>query len=254
MSRRSLVRMCLLIALIIAITVLMWDNSNISNKTPDDNNDFITTNNRQNKRLDFYYYIPQKLLGSSDKEIPALICIPGLNGEGDQFRNSPFQTFAEKEGFVLICPSFHFDKLDWFMQASYQYPNAWSGEALLNIIKKVEDKHNIHIGKCYLYGISAGAQFALRFAIWNPDKTAATVGHASGGLIEPNEIIPVKYFISVGEDDTDRIETAEENCSRLEKVGIDVSYKMYEGGHWVTEPQLKDSFTFIKNVRDNTEQ
>lgn len=210
----------------------------------------VSTDNYMNKELEFYYYIPPRVQEDKQRQHPVLICIPGLNGDGTEFSHSPFREFAEKEGFILISPSFRFDKDNWGKNTSYQYPAAWSGVALLKMVKKVEDKFNLHIGKFYLYGFSAGAQFALRFPIWKPELCAATVGHASGGPIQIYQSIPVSYYISVGRQDTERIGIAEANYNRLRKLDMDARYMEYEGGHTVTDSQIQDSLHFIKEVRD----
>jgi predicted esterase len=213
------------------------------------NIDSVSTNNYKNKKLEFYYYIPTKILEDHTKEHPVLICLPGLGGDGSDYKDSPFQAFAEKEGFILICPSFRFDEDNWKKETSYQYPAAWSGEALKKIVNKVETQYNLQAGKYYLYGFSAGAQFALRFAILNPKISAAVVGHGCGGLLQPNDASPVKFYISVGKDDTERISLARENYNRLRRLGIDTTYKIYEGAHEMPPSQVEDSMRFFKATR-----
>lgn len=61
------------------------------------------------------------------------------------------------------------DENNWDAKKSYQFPEVWSGDALLKIINSFKQKHNIRISKYYMFGFSAGAQFALRFAFWKQD-------------------------------------------------------------------------------------
>lgn len=109
--------------------------------------DSVSTTNYMNKDLEFYYFIPAKVMEDHLKQQPVLVCIPGLGGVGTEYRNSPFQDFAEKEGFILISPSFRFDEGNWERDASYQYPAVWSGQALIKIVQKIETKYNLHTGK-----------------------------------------------------------------------------------------------------------
>jgi poly(3-hydroxybutyrate) depolymerase len=238
-------RVYFLIALMLLLLAVYKDDL-LSKKELLPNVESIRTDNYMNKQLEFYYYIPPKVQKDTIREHPVLVCIPGLGGEGKYFMNSPFQKFAETEGFILICPSFKFDEKNWEQNASYQYPAVWSGAALITMVKKIEQKYGLHTGKYYLYGFSAGAQYALRFPLWKPEICAAAAGHGSGGPLESSPAIPVKYFISVGKQDTDRIQIANYNYRLLEKSGIDVKYKQYEGGHRYLNYKLKKAWSLSK--------
>ena len=119
--------------------------------------DFITTNNYANQHLEYYYYIPTKLLGNTKIPHPVILAIPGLNGKGQDFITQPFKDFAQNEGFIIISPSFTEDSANWDNQTSYQYPAAWSGSAIDQIINGLIIK-GVSPSKLYLFCFSAGAQ------------------------------------------------------------------------------------------------
>lgn len=211
--------------------------------------DFIDTENYANAKLEFFYYIPSETIRNKQHVYPVLICIPYLSGRGEDFVGLEFKNFAEKEGFIIIAPSFMWDKNNWNTQTSYQYPAAWSGNALIKIITKVEGKYNLLLSKFYLYGFSAGAQFALRYALWKPELCATCVAHGSGGNIIPEKKVDVEFFISVGKEDKVRVTLADTFYKYAKKIRINVIYKKYEGGHNLPKMQISDSMIFFKDIK-----
>lgn len=209
----------------------------------------IETDNYANRILQFYYYIPAKVIKEKGKAHPLLGCIPYLSGRGEEFVLPIFKDFAEEEGFVIVSPSFVFDEKNWESQTSYQYPSAWSGEAFIRIVEKVKKMFELNISKFYLFGFSAGAQFSLRFALWKPELCSAVSAHAGGGVVIPEKFVDVKFFVSVGKNDTKRIEIVENFYLKAKELGIDVTYRKYFGGHILTMYQIRDSLEFFKKVR-----
>lgn len=208
-------------------------------------NDFITTANYANKQLEFFYFIPSGLLREKNGKIPVIVAIPGLSGRGEGFVSQEMRDFAVKEHFMIIAPSFVWDQANWNSNTSYQYPEAWSGNALIQIIDKVKEKHGISASQLHLFGFSAGAQYALRFANWRPDLCASCAAHGSGGTVIPTKTNKVKFLVSVGKEDAERIGKAEQFYSAAKGLGIDVVYKQYEGGHGLPSTQVKETLDFI---------
>lgn len=213
--------------------------------------DFINTDNYANTRLEFFYYIPSGVLEDREHAVEVLVCIPPLSGRGEKFVPPIFKEFAEEEKLVIIAPSFVWDKDNWDTRTSYQFPSVWSGDALLEIIEKLNERYGLQLSRLYLYGFSAGAQFALRFALWRPDLCIACAVHGSGGTIIPEEYVDVKFFVSVGRNDRSRIPKAEVFVMQAKMLGIDVIYRQYPGGHYLPVQQIKDSLRFFKEIRAN---
>ena len=210
--------------------------------------DSIETDNYANKKLEFYYYIPSKVIDNKQKSYPVLIFVPGLSGRGENAVTAEFKRLADQEGFIIIAPSFVFDEANWNSKTSYQYPEVWSGNALLDIIAKVKEKNALNPSKLYLHGFSAGAQFVLRFALWKPELCAACAAHASGGTVVPDKYCNVKFMVSVGKEDTDRIAKAENFYNSAKADGIDVNYRQYEGGHVLPPAEITDCMNFFKCI------
>jgi predicted esterase len=210
-----------------------------------DGSDSIATDNYANASLEYYYYIPQSVSASEQATHPVLIMVPGLSGRGKDFVSQEFKAFADREAFVIVAPSFMYDEANWDSQRSYQYPSAWSGQALWQIIKQVETKHEITTSQFYLFGFSAGAQFSLRFCLWWPKKCAACAAHAGGGTIIPDRRVDVSFFVTAGTQDPERLQKAQSFYQTGQSLGIDVSYKAYTIGHALTSEQIEDSLQFF---------
>lgn len=214
---------------------------------PISGNDFIATDNYANKRLEYYYYIPREAIKNRKISRQALIMAPPLSGRGESFITVEFKKFADEEWFVIIAPSFVWDEKNWETRQSYQYPAVWSGDALIGIIDKFERDNNIKISKLNLFGFSAGAQFALRFCLWKPEMCATSISHDAGGTIIPDKKIETKFFVTVGNQDIERIQKAKEFYNLAQSYGIDVKYKEYNTGHSLIGEQIKDSIDFLNN-------
>jgi poly(3-hydroxybutyrate) depolymerase len=210
--------------------------------------DHIKTDNDANRDLSFYYYMPSAIMENEQSSYPALIMIPPLSKPGKSFVSQPFRNFADKNSFIIIAPSFIWDKKNWETKTSYQYPSVWSGDALLSIIERVEEKNGISISELYLFGFSAGAQFALRFCLWRPELCAACAAHGSGGTVLCTEWIDVKFLVTVGTKDMTRIEKAKAFYESAQNNDIDVLYKEFNTGHSLTPDQINESLDFFENL------
>lgn len=221
----------------------------LARKRPVEGVDSINTRNYANTRLEFYYYIPSRVVVAKDSSHPVLVCIPGLSGSGRAFANATFKGFAEREGFIIVAPSFQWDEKNWATKTSYQYPSVWSGNALVAMIDRLRRQQGVSTSKFYLYGFSAGAQFALRFALARPGLCAASSAHASGGTVIVKSRIGVKFHVSVGRTDRPRVPKAEAFRDSAKRCGVAVTYKLYPGGHVRPREQIEDSFAFFSAVK-----
>lgn len=209
--------------------------------------DSVETDNYANKILGFYYYIPDKLLQHKEKAAHILVCIPGLGGNGRQFARKEFKEFCEKHCFILLAPCFNFDKEYLQEGKSYQYPAVWSGNALLSMITNFHQQ-GYKTDKLFLFSFSAGAQFSLRFSLWQPSLCLACAAHGSGGKIVPYKSNAVKYFISVGQKDEPRIDNASIFVQQGLNLNMHIEFKTYDCGHRLIKDQVDDSISFFENI------
>jgi pimeloyl-ACP methyl ester carboxylesterase len=190
----------------------------------------IPTVDVTNRTLEYYYYVPPDSIGVPQR--PVLILVPGLSGSGRLFVLGRWRKFARENGFTIISPSFRFNSEDWQKQKSYQFPAIWSGQAMLDILDSVGKIHPIDKYSLYLFGHSAGAQYVHRFALLHPERCIAVAAHAPGGITYPDRFVPVKFLLTVGQDDKDRIEGTRHFADSCRTFNIAVDYKEYPGvGH-----------------------
>jgi len=221
---------------------LCWANSYQGKET-------IHTAASSNERLEFFYYIPQQ--NQRNEKLPILVCVPGLNGSGAPYVKGEWAKFADENGFVIISPCFRFDQKDWKQKKSYQFPNVWSGDALLRMFDQIEKRVNISKNEVYLFGHSAGAQVAHRFALWKPYICKAVAFHAPGGVTCPKTWIPVNFFVTVGDNDSNRTKKAKQFTQRCKDLGISIVYQEYPGiGHRLTANQVQGSLDFFRKIMD----
>lgn len=214
--------------------------------------DFIYTQNYANPKLGYYYYIPKSIKKNKVQKAPFLIMVPGLSGNGQDFVTQPYKDFAQKKGFIIIAPSFMEDDKNWNSETSYQYPIAWSGKAFNNILSDFSTKQNIHPKGLYLFGISAGAQFAERYALLYPKDVTACFLCAPGGVTLPTTKQKTKFIISVGnKDENVRKQAAYKFYKTAKTLGINVKYKEYNIGHGLSDKQIHDSIVFFRSANRN---
>jgi poly(3-hydroxybutyrate) depolymerase len=208
----------------------------------------VTTANYANRNLEYFYFFPGKFLKQPQLSYPVLIVVPGLSGSGQNAVQSIFRKAAIKNGWIILAPSFNFDQSNWKTATSYQFPAVWSGQALLDIINDFSSRQQLKLGRLFLHGVSAGAQFAVRFALWRPELCLAVSAQAGGGTITPEKFVPVKFFISIGRLDTSRMGQFNWFLEKASKRGISVESKIYEGGHGLPFEQIEDSIRFFEKA------
>ena len=203
--------------------------------------------NNSEKSVTYHYYVPN----SKDRSfLPVIVGIPGLNQDGLRFLNNSWLGFADKYGFAIVALHLTFNRANWEKGESYQYPSAWSGNALLKILKHISEEEPINTNELYLFGISAGAQFAHRFALLHPDKCQAVAVHAAGGYTFPTKFIPTKFLLTVGEFDNEtikRVNFAKSFHEACLKNNIDSSLQIIpnKGHAWFDEQEQVSRDLFI---------
>lgn len=226
-------------------------NKSVVQSTALEGDDYILTDNSMNPKLHYYYYIPSSLLQNKNLSYPLIVAVPGISGGGKGFVTQEMKDFAQKEGFGIVAPTFLADKnLWWDTQTCYTYPAAWSGDAMIKIVKDLKPK-GFKYSKLYLFGFSAGAHFSAMFSLIHPEMTAACALNSSGARVWPETNNGVKYFITVGDkDDKHFIENAEIFYNAARKLNMTAEYKQYNEGHILCNQQIIDGLNFFKKVKN----
>jgi pimeloyl-ACP methyl ester carboxylesterase len=121
---------------------------------------------------------------------------------------------ADREGVILLAPTFQATKSEIENRKGYYYPAEWSGGVLLRALDELRRRTGCETDTVFLCGHSAGAHFAHRFAIWRPDRVAAFAAYSAAWWDEPTaEMKQVPALIMCGEADL-RYETTLEFLQR----------------------------------------
>ena len=209
------------------------------------------------QKVTYDFYLPP---AENTERIPVLVCIGGLPMDGEKYIRSDtgecldavWKNFADRNHIAILGLGFLFIPEDWKTKTSYQYPAAWSGEGLSKILKMVSEQFSIDPNELYFWGVSAGAQFSIRFAQLHPKIVKAVAAHAAGGYDLPEEFLPTKFLITVGRFDNKEITRREmavvfARACRFKK--IDLTLRIIPGiAHRQTEEQNVMSREFFHRI------
>ena len=197
----------------------------------------------------FHAYTPAP---RPEEQFPVIIFVGGLNSSGAEATGGVWAAFADRHRFAIVAPWFLFDPEEWSERRSYQYPSAWSGEAMDSILDRAAQHAPLDLDHLYLFGMSAGAQFVQRYALLRPERCRAVAAHAAGGYTWPTASVPTTFLITVGSKDADRSAQAQAFADAARRLGISVELKVIEGlGHTLSTEQIHHSWNFFVKVKSN---
>jgi predicted esterase len=191
----------------------------------------------------FEVYVPDGLPSGH----PVLLLVPGCNGKGGEFLDSREWTdFADREGAVLLAPTFRTNLREIRERSGYYYPGIWSGKAVLDALEELQRRVPIRMDKIFVFGFSAGAHFAHRFALWRPDRVGAFVAYSAGWWDFPDERLKtVPALILCGEDDP-RLNASLAFAQKGLVLGCPWIWRSYPGtGHELTEEVTRMARVFL---------
>jgi len=189
---------------------------------------------------------------------PVLICVGGLpiidgqyvHSSTEECSSQKWTEFANQNNVAILGLGFLFNDEQWNDKTSYQYAQVWSGRAVWKLLESLAKENHLDINHLYTFGISAGAQFAVRFAQVYPDQVKLVAAHAAGGYDFPQQYIAPKFLITVGELDEEeitRVQWAKAFTEVAQEQEIDVRLEIIPGiGHIQTEYQNQLSREFFK--------
>jgi pimeloyl-ACP methyl ester carboxylesterase len=153
-------------------------------------------------------------------------------------RQEAWTRFADREGLVLVSPSFHTDLDEIHSGKGYYYPKLWSGQVTLDALKKIGERIGARTDKILMFGFSAGAHFTHRFALWQPDKVKAFVAYSAGWWDEPTGTLEsVPALIMCGEKD-ERYEPTLAFLQRGLALHLPWVWRSYSGVDHVITPEV----------------
>ena len=194
---------------------------------------------RHAQPVEYYLYVPKAY--SADREWPLFVGIHGSGGTGLDCWNL-WQTYAEKEGFILLCPTIPGDA-NGFRQDVGE-TTVWSA------IGEVKKEYRIK-PRMFLNGFSAGAFFIQGFAYHYPSYVSGLSVLSAGVYLNPNmfaELVPIVVVIG-DRDDPVAVQTSQVFVQGLEQFGFDVEYIIMSGvGHTVTKDGIHATIDLYRKI------
>jgi len=217
---------------VVAIFVLFL----VKNSAPKDPQQY-----RYVQPVEYYLYAPENY--SADREWPLFISIHGSGGSGLDCWNL-WQSYADKEGFILLCPRIPGDQSGYYQDVGET--TVWSA------IGEVKKDYRVS-ARMFLTGFSAGAFFIQGFNYHYPNYVSGLSILSSGVYLNPNlfaEIIPMLVVIGSADDAT-AVQTSQIFVRDLRQFGFDVQYELMPGvGHAVTQDGVNLTIDLFRKIID----
>ena len=178
--------------------------------------------------VEYYLYVPTNY--SSDREWPLFVGIHGSGASGLDCWNL-WQTYAEKEGYILLCPSIPGDVRGFRVDIGEN--TVWKA------VGEVQKKYRVS-QRMFFAGVSGGAYFIQFFAAHYPNHVSG-LAILSTGYVGPQMQARVPVLVAIGgADNPTSIQANEELVSYLTQNGFDVQYKVFPlVGHRVSNEGRK---------------
>jgi pimeloyl-ACP methyl ester carboxylesterase len=121
---------------------------------------------------------------TSNTATKLLLLVPGYNGSSEAMLDERWKTFAEKHGLVLLALTFKTTPEELQRGRGYYYPEQGSGAEVERMLEQVGKETGVQTDKILIFGFSAGAHFAHRFALWKPERVdRGTAACESDGIL-----------------------------------------------------------------------
>ncbi len=175
-------------------------------------------------QIEYYLYVPRAY--KPDRDWPLFVGIHGSGGTGLDCWNW-WQSYADREGFILLCPSLADTGGGWYQDA---------GE--VNVISAVNAVHAEYrvASREFLAGFSAGAQFVQGMAFKYPQYVSGVAILSAGNYYPPTSATNIPMLVVIGDhDDPGAVSTSADFAASLQQAGFDVKYVVLPGvGHTLT--------------------
>ncbi len=214
----------------------------------------VRTRSDLNKEVPFYLRVPKNY--QPGKTYRLLFLCPYLNQEGLKKLEASAEWLAladERDWFVISCTFKQGLEDAKDRKLAYYYPESFSGKAMLEALEVVSEKYPVDTERILIQGLSGGAQFVHRFAMWAPERVTAVAINSSSWFDSPNaRCNQVAWLVTIGESD-ESYNASLEVVDQLRNVGAAPLFRSYLGmGHEGTATVDKLSMEFLKFYDDHT--
>lgn len=194
---------------------------------------------RHSQPVEYYLYVPKDY--SDDQEWPLFVGVHGAGGNGLDCWNT-FQAHAEKEGFLLLCPSIPGDASGFYQDVGEN--TVWSA------VGEVKKEYRLR-PRMFMSGFSAGAFFIQGFMYHYPQYVSGLSVLSAGLYLEPRlfpQLVPVLVVIGSA-DHPDAVQSSRLFVDELKKYGFDVEYRVLPNvGHTVTQDGVRATIELFRKT------
>ena len=212
----------------------IWLVMFIQNSTPKDPAEY-----RHSQPVEYYLYAPKDY--SADREWPLFVGIHGAGGSGLDCWNM-WQSLAEKEGYILLCPSIPGDASGFYQDVGER--TVWSA------IGEAKNEYRVR-NRMFFAGFSAGAFFIQGFTYHYPSYVSGLAILSSGVYLNPNlfpEVIPMTVVIGDA-DYAESVQSSQTFVDDLRQYGFDVHYERMPGvGHAFTPTAQRLTIELFREI------
>jgi len=225
-----------------ACVVMVWQFSTFAAEAQSIGQFIIKTTSDSDPTVAFDYWVGQGTSASSQ----VLLLVPGYNGSGARMLTPQWESFAAKNHLVLLAPTFRTSPEELQIRHGYYYPDQWSGVTTEKALLELGRREKVSADKILIFGFSAGAHFAHRFALWKPSRVKAFVAYSAAWWDSPTEqLAHVPALIMCGEDDP-RYEATLQFMVKGQLLGLPWVWRSYRGtGHEMIPSVQKMAEVFL---------
>jgi poly(3-hydroxybutyrate) depolymerase len=185
-----------------------------------------------------YVYVPRTLA----PQAPVIAIVHGIS-ELPRQHVECFAPLAERRGAVLVAPHFSRPRFRDYQRLGRGDRGARADRALERLVEQVARETHARAGRFFLFGYSGGGQFAHRYAMAHPQRTAAAVvasagwytfpdverryprgirsrGDLAGVDFELDAFLRVPLLVTVGERDVERDASLRQSASLDREQGL----------------------------------
>jgi pimeloyl-ACP methyl ester carboxylesterase len=192
--------------------------------------------------IEYYLFLPSGYV--PEKDWPLFVGVHSFGGDGIQCLEM-WQSYAESEGFVLVCPSLADEHGGWYVDL---------GEKNLDeIIRQVRNDCRVQ-KQVFLAGFSAGAEFVQAYAFDHLTSVKAVAVLSSGNYYEPpsaSHTIP--FLVVIGDqDDPIGLQRAKRFAESLKQNGYPIELDILPGvGHEITPQAMELTMRLYNRIYEN---
>jgi phospholipase/carboxylesterase len=190
-------------------------------------------------------YVPPGLTDGTPA--PLIVALHGASGNG-QAMVTALQPLADQLGFVMLCP----DSRDVTWDA-IRYLYADDVRFIDSALAHTFGRCHIDPQRIGIAGFSDGASYALGLGRLNGDLFKRIVAFSPGTLLTAIDSFKPPVYITHGYQDqvlpmdVTSIPIVEE----LEARGYDVTFRQFDGGHWIPAAYAPEALGFLINYDEN---